>query len=113
MPLLVPGGEALWLASNSCSVIGRVIGHGELVDVSVTGGHEVAAAADVVILPEALDAFWKSTGAMARHCAIAIVSKLPLAARVDVADCGARPPEPPVSSTNVLLSDTRVKVNFG
>jgi len=49
MPFLVPGGEALWLASNSCSVIGRVMGHGELVEVSVTGGQEaVVAAADVV-----------------------------------------------------------------
>ena len=50
MPFLVPGGEALWLASNSCSVIGRVMGHGELVEVSVTGAQEaVVAAADVVV----------------------------------------------------------------
>ncbi len=47
--LFVPGGEALWLASNSCSVIGRVMGHGELVEVRVTGAQEaVVAAADVV-----------------------------------------------------------------
>ena len=47
--LLVPGGEALWLASSSCSVIGRVMGHGLLVEVNVTGGQElVEVAANVV-----------------------------------------------------------------
>lgn len=74
IPLLVPGGEALWLASNSCSVIGRVMGHGELVEVSVTGGQEaVVAAADVVtrFLALACDIVWKSLTAVARHIAIA------------------------------------------
>src|SRR5690349_9131538 len=67
--LLVPGGEALWLASNSCSVIGRVIGHGELVDVSVTGAQEVLAAADVNELVAV-----KLSTAIARHGAGAIVA---------------------------------------
>ena len=66
---LVPGGEALWLASSSCSVIGRVMGHGELVEVSVTGAQEaVAAVADMVSLLVSL----KLSIATARHCAIAV-----------------------------------------
>lgn len=46
---MVPGGEAWWLASNSCSVIGRVMGHGLLVEVSVTGAHELEAAAALAV----------------------------------------------------------------
>ena len=55
---LVPFGEALWLASSSCSVIGRgmqkPVGHhphGELVEVSVTGEQELLddAVANIVL----------------------------------------------------------------
>jgi hypothetical protein len=119
MPFFVPGGEALWLASNSCSVIGRVIGQGELVEVSVTGGQEEAAvAADVVTRFEALacDTDWKSF-AVARQIAIACWPPPSDPPPIVVAAWGegARPPppEPPVSRTFCAPSDTRVKVNFG
>lgn len=64
---LVPGGEALWLASNSCSVMGRVMGHGLLVEVSVTGGHELVAVAALVIMRPDWACDWKSLAAVARH----------------------------------------------
>src|SRR5690349_10235092 len=115
--LLVPGGEALWLASNSCSVIGRVMGHGELVDVSVTGAQEVLAAADVNELVAV-----KLSTAMARHGAGAIVAtgcgpgSIATAdsciADSCIADDAVKPEPPPVSSVFVRPSDTRVKVNF-
>ena|SRR5215217_92494 len=84
MPFLVPGGEALWLASNSCSVIGRgtqnlpfeQICHGELVDVSVTGAQEVvvAAAVEYAALLANLLSDWKSLTAMVLHGATVAVA---------------------------------------
>ena len=99
-------------------MIGRVIGHGEFVEVSVTGGHEDDAAETVL--------FSESLTAIARHGAGATVGSgagsnwsdttADWTARSEPlpspTDCAVRP-EPPVSSTLTAPSETRVKVNFG
>ena len=86
-------------------------------EVSVTGAQEVLAAAVAKAPLVALFCDWKSLMAMARHGAGAIVGAGAGPGSITTAesamDDDAVRPEPPVSSTNVLLSDTRVKVNFG
>ena len=96
------------------------MGHGELVEVSVTGAQELLAAAVAKVPLVALFCDWKSWIATARHGAGATVAVGTgsgpgsiTAADSDAMDDAAARPEPPVSSTFVAPSDTRVKVNFG
>jgi hypothetical protein len=119
---LVPGGEALWAAHRSASVIGTgmqnlppQVDHGELVEVSVTGAQEEDVAAAVISPLLTLEVLVLLI-VVARHGAGATVgagtaSPPPITASLVAVSPG--PVGAPVSYTNVLLSDTRRKVNFG
>ena len=124
---LVPFGEAKWLASNSHSEIGRGMQkplgqfgvHGEPLEVSVTGAQVPVAVAEVIEPPlmvrpskssispthgaGATVGAGSGPGAGSKSDSIAVAS----------AAVRAGPFGSPVSSTNVLLSDTRLKVNLG
>lgn len=86
--------------------------HGELVVVKVSGGHEDAAAADEVALRLS-----KSSTAISAHCPTVGAGKATaeLNAVAGILEAAVRPGPfgLPVSYTNVLLSDTRLKVNLG
>src|SRR5215207_158889 len=85
------------------------MGHGLLVEVSVTGAQE---AVDAVAIAVNLDCESNSSTAMARHGEITVASDS-ISASSEMAACGAVEPEPPVSSTLTAPSDMRVNVNFG
>src|SRR5262245_33927280 len=91
---------------------------GELTELSVTGAHELAAAAETATAEERAST---SSTAMTLHGAGAIVGKgrgagaATTADLSDLAVCAAevRPEPPPVSSTFVSPSGIRLKVNRG
>jgi hypothetical protein len=90
---------------------------GELVEVSVTGGQALlVAVADDISLLLALAELPKSLIATAVHGAGATVGAGTASPPIAAASENAVRPGPvgaPVSNTNVLLSGTRRKVNFG
>ena len=90
--------------------------HGVLTELSVTGAHEVLAAAFVVAPLTLLnsESLIVATGHGAGSASLATASVSASAAESVDADGAVRPePLPPVSYTFVNPSDTRVKVNFG
>ena len=103
----------MWLASISASVIGRgmqnlplQVDHGELLEVSVTGGHELAAAS--VVANDTV-----SASAVAKHgagCGLGSIS--PISESDDMDDAMRFEPAP-VSSTFTSPSNKLVNVNFG
>src|ERR1044072_1871614 len=91
--------------------------HGELTERSVTGAHEVVAAANVALFAVFADSNELTSLMTALHGAgaIALGSIAMLLPRTAVCDCVAVRPQPaPVSSTfGGTPPPTRVKVNFG
>lgn len=114
---LVPGGEALCFAHRSASVSGglqKPVGgqgnHGE-VAVNVSGGQELVAAAVALVNPSKFLDIAVLHGAGKGWGSSTIISPPSLKSEAEAAAVSAVRPEPPVSSTSVVVP--RVKVNLG
>lgn len=87
--------------------------HGELTELSVTGGQELAAAAAETAELDRSSASIGSTSILHGAGAACMEIAVSLSATFAAVGAGARPAPPPVSNTFVSPSDIRVKVNLG
>ena len=118
---MVPLGPGLCRAHRSSSVIGTGMQkppvaqgpHGELVELSVTGGQELVA---VAVADEESPMTTGSSTTATLHGAIVAVGSGSVSKPSDAIASEAVRPGPvgaPVSSSLIAPSDTRLKVNFG